>query len=209
MPANTASHFEIVRLLCHDPIDVRHVSRLVMRDAAITYRLLRLVNSPVYAVHGELRSIESAIFILGDETLRRIVSLAVLSELNANQPPEILCMAFVRARFCELAARLCGLDPPEQFLLGMFSLVAAMLRLPIEELTRSLPLRDKICEALEGTKNPERRLLNWIEVHERGEWTASDTMVQSIGLSREKLNLCYTDAIVWAQAAISSDASAG
>jgi EAL and modified HD-GYP domain-containing signal transduction protein len=209
MPANTAFHFEIVRLLCHHPIDVRQVSRLLMRDAGLTYRLLRLVNSPIYAIQSEVRSIESAIFILGDDTLRRVLSLAVLSELNADQPPEILRMAFVRARFCELAAKLCSLDPPEQFLLGMFSLAAAMLRIPIEELTRSLPLRNKICDALEGTKNPERRLLTWIESHERGEWTTSDIAVQSIGLSRERLNLCYTDAIVWAQDAIPSVASAG
>lgn len=204
MPANTVSHFEIIQLLCHDPVDVRQVSRLVMRDAGLTYRLLRLVNSSVYAIHNELRSIDSAIIILGDETLRRIVSLAVLSELNAEQPPEILHVAFVRARFCELAARLCRLDPPEQYLLGMFSLVAAMLRVPMEELTRSLPLRDRICEALQGRRNLERSLLTWIEVHERGDWTASDIVVQSIGLTQEKLNLCYTDAIIWAQAALSS-----
>jgi EAL and modified HD-GYP domain-containing signal transduction protein len=147
--------------------------------------------------------------ILGDNTIRRIVSLAVLSELNAHQPPEILHMALVRARFCELAATLCRLDPSEQYLLGMFSLVAAMLCLSMEELTRSLPLRDKICEALKGTKNFERSLLTWIEVHERGDWTASDVLVQTLGLSQETMNLCYTDAIVWAQAALSSTVSAG
>ena len=104
VPANGLSHFEIVRELYHDPIDIRKVGQLVRRDAALTYRLLRLVNSPIYGIYKEVRSVESAITVLGEANFRRIVSLAVLSELNSDQPPAILHMALVRARFCELAA---------------------------------------------------------------------------------------------------------
>ena len=75
-------------------------------------------------------------------------------------PPEILRMAFVRGRFCELAAGLCGLDPTEQYLLGLLSLLPAMLRMPMEELTPALPLREEIRRALEGEPNAERRLLH-------------------------------------------------
>ena len=50
VPASRLFHFEIVKLLHHDPIDVRKVSQLVMRDASLTFRLLRLVNSPVCAI---------------------------------------------------------------------------------------------------------------------------------------------------------------
>lgn len=207
IPANRLAYFDIVRLLRQDPIDVRQISRLVLRDAAITYRLLRLVNSPLYATHREVRSIESAIIIVGDQTLRRIVSLAILSEFNADQPPEILHMALLRARFCELAARLCWLNPPEQYLLGMFSMVPAMLRVPMKELTPSLPLRDEICDALNGTKNLERTLLTWLELHEHAEWEACDLIVETTGLSQEKLNLCYADAAVWAHVTLSSAVS--
>ena len=206
VPANRLLHFEIVRLLHHDPIDVRQVSQLVLRDASLTYRLLRLVNSPVYAIHQEVRSIESAIIAVGEQIFRRMVSLAVLSELNGDDPPEILHMALVRARFCELAAGLCRLDPAEQYLLGMLSLVPAMLRLPMEELTPSLPLRSQICEALQGTMNSERSLLAWLEFHERGDWTGCDGLVQTYNLSQEQLMQCYADSVVWAEAALRSSA---
>jgi EAL and modified HD-GYP domain-containing signal transduction protein len=204
IPANRLSHFDIVRQLHHDPIDVRQISRLVMRDAALTYRLLRLVNSPLYATHWEVCSIESAIMIIGDQALRRIASIAILSEINADQPPEILHMALVRGRFCELAARFCWLSPPEQYLLGMFSMVPAMLRIPMEELLSTLPLRDQICKALLGEKNPERALLSWLELHERADWEACDAIGNAIGLTHEKLMLCYVDAVVWAQVTLSS-----
>jgi EAL and modified HD-GYP domain-containing signal transduction protein len=204
IPANRLSHFDIVRQLHNDPIDIRQISRLVMRDPALTYRLLRLVNSPLYATHREVCSIESAIMIIGDLALRRIVSLAILSEINADQPPEILHMALVRGRFCELAARFCWLNPPEQYLLGMFSMVSAMLRVPIKDVKSLLPLRNQICRALEGEKNHERALLTWLEFHEHADWESCDTIGNSIGLSHDKLMLCYVDAVVWAQITLSA-----
>jgi EAL and modified HD-GYP domain-containing signal transduction protein len=145
--------------------------------------------------------------ILGDHTFRRVVSLAILSELNADQPPEIMHMALVRARFCEMTARMCGLEPAEQYLLGMFSLVPAMLKAPMSDLIRSLPLRAQICEALQGTTNRERSLLTWLEFHENGNWIASDAVAESIGLGDKKLNLFYAEAVIWAQVALSSAVS--
>lgn len=204
VPANRLLHFEIVRELHHDPIEVRKLGKLVMQDASLTYRLLRLVNSPLYATRKELRSIESAIIILGDDTLRRVISLAVLSEMNGGQPPEILNMALLRARFCELAADLCGLEPAEQYLLGMFSLVPAMLGMAMKELTPLLPLREAIRESLVGKMNHERSLLAWVESLEGGDWEACDLLAEGIGASRSALMRYYGDSAVWSEASLRS-----
>jgi EAL and modified HD-GYP domain-containing signal transduction protein len=211
VPASRLFHFEIVKLLHHDPIDVRKVSQLVMRDASLTFRLLRLVNSPVCAIQQEVRSIEAAILVIGEETFRRMVSLAVLSELNSDRPPEILQMALLRARFCEMAAHIFGLDPAEQYLLGLLSLVPAMLCLPMEELIPSLPLRDRICEALQGILNPERSLLSWLEFHEQGDWAACDAIVQANQPGghypmADELVQFYAYAVIWAEGAVRSAA---
>jgi EAL and modified HD-GYP domain-containing signal transduction protein len=204
LPANRLLHFDIVRQLHHDPIDIRQVSQLVLRDPSLTYRLLRMANSPLYAVQQEVRSIESAILIIGENAFRRMVSLAVLTEFSNEAPPEILQMALIRARFCEQASKLCGLDSSEQYLLGMFSLVPAMLRLPMEELTPSLPLRAEICAALQGAPNPERALLGWLECYERGDWEMVDTMMQSSSVNQEEFLQCYADSVVWARTALRS-----
>jgi len=172
---------------------------LVRRDAALTYRLLRLVNSPIYGIYREIRSIESAITVLGEATFRRIVSLAVLSELNADQPAAILRIAMVRARFCELAAHDCGLDAEEQYLLGMLSLLPAMLGVPMEEIVPILPLRGQICEALAGNFKSEGRLLGWLESHERGDWASCDRIVSTHRLDAHMLLRCYLQAVTWAE----------
>lgn len=199
VPANRLSHLEIVRELYHDPINIHKVSELVRRDAALTYRLLRLVNSPIYGIYREIRSIESAITVMGEANFRRVVSLAVLSELNADQPAEILRMALVRARFCELAAHDCGLDCEEQYLLGMLSLLPAMLGVPMEEIVPILPMRGQICEALTGNFGSEGRLLGWLVSHERADWASCDQIVATHQLDPLKLLHSYLEAVSWAE----------
>ena len=197
VPANRLFHLEILRQLHKDPLDLRKVSPLVMRDASLTYRLLRLVNSPICAIRQEVRSIEAAIMVVGETAFRRVATLAILSEFNAEQPPEILHMALVRARFCELAAQSCGLDPNEQYLMGMMSLLPAMMRHPMEKLARELPLRDPIQQALLGENIRERCLLGWIEAHERDDRAARSAIGEAYGLNEPGLLQNYIDAVVW------------
>ncbi len=202
IPANRLSHVEILRLLQDEKFDLHELARLVKRDASLTYRLLRLINSPVSAIRQEVRSVETALLAVGEQSFRRLATLAITSELNAGQPMELLRMAFVRARFCELAAPFCELSHTEQYLLGLLSLLPAMLRLPMNEMVQLLPLRDEIRKALDGKKVPERALLCWLEGHERGDWTACDMVVEMQGLNTSDLLLCYEEALQWAEGAL-------
>jgi len=111
-------------------------------------------------------------------------------------------MAFVRGRFCELAAARSGLDATEQYLIGLLSMLPAMLRLPMAELTPTLPLRNEVRRALEGEPRAERSLLAWIEFYEYGDWAACDQLVQAKGLNQDQLMACATEAMVWAEAAM-------
>jgi EAL and modified HD-GYP domain-containing signal transduction protein len=204
VPANRLFQIEILQLMQDEDMDLRKLTRLVKRDASLTYRLLRLVNSPVCAVRQEVRSIQSALLAVGEETFRRIATLAITSELGADQPAEVLRMAFMRGRFCESAAALCDLDPTEQYLLGMLSLLPAMLHVAMEDLTPSLPLREEIRQALLGAGNPVRILLNWLESHEHGEWAACDEAARANGLAQQELVERYAEAVEWAEAALKS-----
>jgi EAL and modified HD-GYP domain-containing signal transduction protein len=202
VPANRLSQIEILNLLHEDSYDVVKMTHLVKRDASLTYRLLRLINSPAYALREQVRSVQAALMAVGEDTFRRIAVLAITSEFNLGQPPELLRMAFVRGKFCELAAGLCALDSTEQYLLGMLSLLPAMLQVPIEELTPALALRDQIRHALEGQHNSERVLLQWLECHEQGDWAMSDAVVKANGLPQAKIIRCYSDAVDWAELAL-------
>ncbi len=204
VPSNRLSQIGILELLKGDSVNLAKLSQFVKRDASMTYRLLRLVNSPVFAMRQEIRSIETALLVVGEDTFRRIAMLAITSELCVNQPLEVLRMAFVRGRFCELAAVPCAMDPTEQYLLGMLSLLPAMLCLPMEVLTPELPLRNEIRKALDGESNPERALLQWLEANENGDWEACDEVIHSYGMDQDKMIACYAEAMMWAETTLRS-----
>jgi EAL and modified HD-GYP domain-containing signal transduction protein len=71
IPGNRLVHLEIMEDLQNQPIDLHRLSQLVMCDASLTYRLLRLVNSPVCAMRQEITSIQSAFVLVGEATFRR------------------------------------------------------------------------------------------------------------------------------------------
>jgi EAL and modified HD-GYP domain-containing signal transduction protein len=204
IPSNTLFHLEILQELLKEPLDIHRLVPLVKSDASLTYRLLRLVNSAAFGIRSEIRSIQSALVITGDDAFRRLATLAIASEFNAGRPAEILHMALIRARFCELAASLCRLNPTEQYLLGMFSLLPAMLQVSMDEVAPILPLRVQIRESLRGIDLPEHHLLAWLEAHERGDWAASDTIALQDRVNREKLFRSYAEAVRWSASVIGS-----
>ena len=198
IPPNSAIQLELLKELQNQPIDLQAVTRLVERDTAIAYRLLRLVNSPALAMRREVRSVQSALIAVGENIFRQMATLAIASELNAGRPAEILRMALVRARFCELSARLTWRDTTEQYLLGLLSLLPAMMQVPMEEAIGPLPLRNEIRAALLGQSNEDRCLLSWMEASQQGDWATCDRVAAKNSLAEDQLQSCAAEATEWA-----------
>ena len=202
VPANRLTQIEILRVLREKELNMQQLCTMVKRDASLTYRLLRLLSSPLYGVRQEVNSVKTALIAVGEDGFRRVATLAITSELNAGQPEELLRMALVRARFCELGAELCLLDATEQYLLGLLSLLPAMLRVPMQQLAPHLPLREEITVALMGAAVPERRLLDWLMAHEHGDWAGCDAIAAQHSLNQETLLAVYERALDWAESAL-------
>lgn len=195
LPTDHARQFEILQELFKDPLDLKTLCPLVSRDPSLVYRVLRFVNSPICAVRSPITSLESAIMILGDATFRRIATLAIQCTLSQDQSPELLRMAQLRARFCAQAASLCGMNPDEMYLLGMLSLLPAMLRAPMETILHGLPLRTEIRDALAGSQRGERCLLSWLEDLEANHIAGCERIANEYGLDTHLLAQAYLEAM--------------
>jgi EAL and modified HD-GYP domain-containing signal transduction protein len=202
IPPNRLTQLEILKVLQEDPINLDRLSHLVMNDASLTYALLRLINSPLFAVRTEVTSIRAALLLLGDVVSRRVTMLAIASEFNADQPAELLRMSFERGRFCEMSADLLGLLPSEQYLIGMVSMFPAMLRIPMEELVRMLPLRKQACEALLGKGNREGVLLDFLISQDCGDWAGGEAILQANQLRFEEVMWRFSEAVAWSSTAM-------
>jgi c-di-GMP-related signal transduction protein len=204
IPANRLVQLEILAASLEFPLDIGRISWLVKRDPSLTYRLLRMVNSPLYATRSVVTSIREALLLIGDEMFRRVTMLATACELKGNQPSELLRMAFLRGRFCELAARVTGQDATEQYLLGILSLLPAMLGVPMESVAKALPLRNDVREALLGRHNVERAVLELLISHESANWGRCDDLAGAAGLQVESLPQLYSEAVQWAETTMSA-----
>jgi c-di-GMP-related signal transduction protein len=204
LPANSLEYFQLIAQLQKHPLDLNAVCPIIKRDAALCYRLLRLVNSPIYPHHGEIRSIRSAILTVGEDTFRRLAILLATSSLASPSDSELLRMALVRARFCELAAVPCRLDATEQYLLGMFSLLPTMLRVSLEDIAAKLPLRPAISDALRGKACPERTPLAWIEACELADWLRCDALCAHHGIHPDTFHRAAQQAVRWTHSILQS-----
>lgn len=199
IPANRVAQIQLLHYLQSSSLNMHELGKMMKLDTALSYRLLRFVNSPSFAIRQEVRSIETALLIAGQDAFQRIVMLALAGELNSSGSAVVLLLSLVRARFCEQTSHLCDLLATEQYMLGMLSLLPVMLRVAMGDLVPSLPLRPEIREALLGSSNRERILLGWLEFYERGDWDECDSIAEAHGLDGQQLADKYTEAVCWAE----------
>ncbi len=192
-------NLQLLRALDNENLSVHHLEELVKHDAALVHRILRTVNSAGYGLRGTIKSIRDALVILGRNTIRRWVVLWSIAGLNDTAPQELIVMSCVRARFCELlAVRMNHLDEAgEGFLVGMCSLLDAILEQPMAQVLQALPLEDDTKAALLGEQNEMRRLIDCAVAYERGDWETCDRIVHTLGLSPDALPAIYADSLKW------------
>lgn len=198
VPANRVVHLRLLTLMQKRPLDIHEVSQLVKSEPSLTYRLLRYVNSAGFGMRQKIDSIETALITVGDDVFRRMATLAVAVEFNAAPSPEVVRMALVRARFCETAGMLCNLNPGEQYLLGLLSLLDAMLQMPMEEALAPLSLVEPIQGALLHVDDRHRCPLHWLESRERGDFDRCDELAASHGFAPDLLEQNFSAATFWA-----------
>jgi EAL and modified HD-GYP domain-containing signal transduction protein len=192
--ANRLALLQVVAALNDPAIQFSEIEQLVKRDVALSFRLLRYVNSAYYGLRGEVRSIGQALALLGLDNVRRWATLSTMASID-NKPTELTLTALIRARFCELAGAKLGVGTSsELFTLGLFSVIDAMMDAPMHDVVSSLPLAEDIREALVQRRGPMGQLLDSVFSLENGE---DDGAVPKAGD-------LYLDALMWANSAAES-----
>jgi c-di-GMP-related signal transduction protein len=182
-------------------LDFKHLRELIRQDTSLTYQLLRYVNSALFARRDKVLSITRALAFLGEDHIRRWVSLATLTMLGTDKPSELLRLSMVRARFCESLAQLTHAGiPNDAFLLGMFSLLDALIDQPLDEALRSVDLGEEIAGALLGFGPDEgflTRLYLLIGAYEQGNWEEVERLSQKWSISTAAIGQAYIDSTAW------------
>jgi len=202
IPAKQMTCLQLLHALNRPNLSMSDLEDIIKHDAMLTYRLLRAVSSAATAIPSSapaVRSVQLALTLLGLETVRRWASIwtvAALAEPGRGSHTELVTMAVIRARCCEL------LDAPNHedgFLLGMCSLLDTLLGQPLDALLERLPLGDDVRHALCGGQNARRVLLDCVIAYERGAWDTCEQLAARAGLDPAKLPVAYREALAWAR----------
>jgi EAL and modified HD-GYP domain-containing signal transduction protein len=199
---NRINYLRLLVALTREPLNLQEVSEIVKVEGSLCYRLLRLANSSLWGRRGEVTSVLDAFMLVGENRFRMLVSVAASCEMGANQTPALTTQSLERARFCELMAPMIGEKPSEQFMLGIFSLLEAMLGLPMATILQTLPLRRETKAALMGATNQLSVPLCMIKNFEKGLWEPCVSTARALDIAEEKLTGLYIEAVKWASESV-------
>ncbi len=193
IPAVKVHHLFLLREIFRTEIDFERLEKLIKQDVALSYKLLKYINSIEFNILFEISSIRQALTLLGQKNLIRWSSLVALRGASQDQPDELIATVLTRARFCEEIARQSGKRSigDDLFLAGLFSLLDIFMGQPMESILEELPLNNSVKQLLLGTDNELSDPFNLVLAYENSDWSNVIRLGQQLGLSKNVILRSY------------------
>jgi len=184
--------------LVQQQASLNEIEELLKRDPTVSFNLLRFINSAGFGLRTEVISFKHAVMLLGLKRLFKWAALLMTTSNSAQTPPAVSATAIVRARFMELLATHIWPDESDNaFVVGVFSLLDAMLGMPMQEVLASVSLPANVGNALLHHSGPMADLLTLCIACETGDNTAF-AKATALGLSNSQINDAHLQSIAWA-----------
>lgn len=188
--ANRLSLLKLIAALNQHDLDLHEAERLIARDVTLSLRLLHYINSAYFGLRHEVASIPQAVALLGLENIKAWATITAMAGID-SKPSELIMTALLHARFCELAEPAASAERRSQlFMVGLFSVIDALLDTPIEEVLDSIPFPEAMRDALIFHDGPMGQLLECLSALEAGSFDYADAI-------RPDSASLYLDALVW------------
>jgi c-di-GMP-related signal transduction protein len=198
LPANRMNYLRMLQEVSRPELNLAGLERLIKAEASVCYRLLRYLNSALFGL-SEIHSVRHALSILGERDVRRWVRLVAAVGAGQDKPSDLVLSALVRGRFGELLAPRVPHGESDLFLLGLLSLIDAMLEMPMADVLEKIPLDQATKAVLLGQPSVLRPMFQLMLAHESGEWEAAAKLSQSLHLDPEDVAGFYWQAQQWAR----------
>ena len=201
--AGKIAKIRLLHELGKSDFEVKKLSEILHTDPSLSYRLFQYINSAGMGVRHKVESLALAVTLLGQRQLAQWLRAVIMIDLSPSKKAEELAfMSVHRARFLELVAEntdACHRSPEAMFLLGLFSLLDAMLGHSMREVMGQIPLDLELKAALIGEKNELSDWLGLLNAYERGHWEYVFTALGRKDLDMEKIDRHYVQAMAWTQ----------
>lgn len=199
VPAFKLNYLRILQRVNQPEIEFNEVDELIRQDLALSLKLLRYVNSAMFALPQRVDSIRQALAMVGMTVIRRWVSLLALAAMSEDKPPELIVVSLVRAKLCEDIGRAAGMNGADfdLFMVGLLSAVDAILDRPMLEVLSDLPLSPEVKSTLMGKKDGHGRVLGLVTAYEKAEWDRIAGAMGNLTMDVARLPVLYKEAVAW------------
>lgn len=199
LPANQWNYLRMLQEVSRPELDLAGLEKLIKAEASICYRLLRYLNSAAFAFRKEIHSVKHALSLLGEHDVRRWVRLVAAVGAGRNKTSDLVLSALVRGRFGELLSPRVPHGESDLFLMGLLSLIDAMLEMPMESVLEKIPLDQETKSVLLGRASVLRPVYQLMLAQECGEWQAAASLSEGLQLDLEEVAGLYWQAQHWAR----------
>jgi EAL and modified HD-GYP domain-containing signal transduction protein len=180
-------------------IDFREISDIISSDVALSYKLLRLLNSAAVGLRKPVSSISLAVSYLGEENLKKWIAMLALRGVADDKPQELVRLSLIRARFGELMCK--HMKPPRDskkvFLLGMLSLLDVALDKSKEEVFKDISVASEIRESLLTESGPYSDLIKFFSDYEHARWGEVGAFTRKNRLLDTQVNSAFVESVKW------------
>jgi len=135
---------------------IEKLEATLKRDPPLAFKLLRYINSPAFGLRVEISSFRHAIMMLGYQRLKRWLALLLATASKDVNLKPVMFAAVRRGLLMEELARSVADEEMrnEVFICGVFSLLDRMFQQPFQTLLDSIPVPEKVRQALAEDSGP-------------------------------------------------------
>jgi len=182
-----------------EEMNFQRVARAIRDDVALSYKLLKLVNSAYYGLRTEVTDITRAVAIIGTIELRKWVFMIALMGLDSDKPDEIIKMSMIRGRFLENLNTKCRRIESDEnaFHIGLFSMLDVLMDVTMDNALEGILLSDEVRMALIHQRGSAYDLLDLVISLERSNWDRVDELAAAMNIDAELISELYLDSIKW------------
>jgi c-di-GMP-related signal transduction protein len=207
IPAFKLHYLQVLREIHRPELNFKQLERIVKQEISLSFKLLRYINSAYFGLRNKITSILQALVLLGEKEVKKWVSLVALANMGQDKPEELIIQAIIRAKFCESLAVHVGLRHRSEdlFLLGLLSMIEAILGLPLSEILEGIPIEKDIKKALLGEENRLRDVYQFALCYEKGDWDKLVEQSVKIGIGETIPSQLYLNAVKWGHQAFQEE----
>jgi c-di-GMP-related signal transduction protein len=199
IPKNRVNYLRLLQAISYDDLELNEIDQIIKGEASLCYRLLRYLNSAAFGFSSEIHSVRHGLSILGEREVRRWVRMVATLGAGQDKPSDLVLSAMVRARYCELLGAKIPHGESDLFLVGLLSLMDAILEIPMGVVLEGISLDRETRAVLLGQKSQLDPVYRLMISQELADWSRLSELCAQLRLPESIATECHWKAMQWAR----------